>query len=1291
MRNVSSKKTVVFLTVLALIAAALIPLAFARHANAATAPDWVDARGPGNGDAMAMVYDNVHGILYRATMGEGGSVQAGKGVWKYQAGTWTSLGGEVAALGINTLAYDGVGDCLYAGSNGGGVWCYDHSAGTWSETNAFMRVFYITSLAFGGGKLYAGVWDPNANSGLGAGKGVWSYDPAVPGTWTMGTGGTSTFRIESLAWGEGKLYAGCIDRSLGETAKGVWYYDPNSPAADKWTDTGGGMSNGFARSLVYDAGSGLLYSSAGFSGVWYYDPDSPAADKWSFTGGAAMYYEVTSLAWGEGKLYAGCNSLGPIVHNVVLCYDPASGETDKWTDTGGDMAAYQFPSLAFDTGHHYLYAGTTRNGVWRYDLSNSPHTWGDTRGGVSTSYIDSLAYDAVDNLLYVGTINDGVRCYNPATATWTDTGGAASTFETICLVFGGGKLYAGCYKNPTYMGVWCYDPASPAADKWTDTGGTAKAIRNLVYDDGRGLLYAGTGEYYNNNDNHGVWCYNPASPGWSDISSGDIDTFKIDSMALGGGKLYAGCSDPANDYVGVWYYDLDTPGPGWSNTGGSVSAFWAYSLAWGEGKLYAGCLDLHQPRVYWGQGVWSYDPAGLLPDKWSKTGGGVSTFVAYSLAWGEGKLYASCLNHTLNFDGVWGYDPASPDADKWTDTAGGVSSYYVSSLLYDGGYHRLYAGTGGMGAWYYGAPPVIDSLNPASATAGSEVTINGSCFGPGDSGSEYVTFGSVPAAVKPGSWTDTSVVCYVPAGASGNVQVTLHNLNGASNPVGFNVLHIEPTYTVTASVSGIGGQVSPLTQEVALGGTASINITPDAGYHIASITDNGAPQTLANPYIISNVSANQAVVVTFESDNYTFYFAEGYTGQGFQEYLCMCNPDATAANTLIAYMFPDGTSQTQKLSVAGNSRSTVDVNAAVGSDKSVSAKITSDRPIVLERPMYFNYQGKWSGGHDAVGATAPATTWYFAEGYTGPGFDEYICVLNPGGNASDLTFRFQTQEAGEITKTGYSVGPHTRGTFKVNDVLGPDYQTSLKLESSQPVVAERPMYFNYQGAWTGGHCVMGTPELSKGYYFAEGTTRTGFHEWLTLQNPNTTPITVDAVYQLGAGQGANVTKSYTIGAGERATVFVEREVGTEKDVSVKLTGDSDFLAERPMYFNYQGAWTGGHCVIGASTASPQWFFAEGYTGSGFHEWLCLQNPGTSEATVEITYLTQETGALPVRTTKVPAGSRQTVFVNTDAGEGYQLSACLQVTAGPDVVVERPMYFNYSGKWTGGHDVVGYMP
>jgi hypothetical protein len=96
--------------------------------------------------------------------------------------------------------------------------------------------------------------------------------------------------------------------------------------------------------------------------------------------------------------------------------------------------------------------------------------------------------------------------------------------------------------------------------------------------------------------------------------------------------------------------------------------------------------------------------------------------------------------------------------------------------------------------------------------------------------------------------------------------------------------------TVTASVSGGHGTVSPPSQSVAYGGTASITMTPDTGYRIASLTDNGVPvnasgllrtgsgkkaagpaasqkklsrAAIPNPYSISNVVADHAVVVTY--------------------------------------------------------------------------------------------------------------------------------------------------------------------------------------------------------------------------------------------------------------------------------------------------------------------------------------------------------------------------------------------------------------------------------------------
>jgi hypothetical protein len=332
-----------------------------------------------------------------------------------------------------------------------------------------------------------------------------------------------------------------------------------------------------------------------------------------------------------------------------------------------------------------------------------------------------------------------------------------------------------------------------------------------------------------------------------------------------------------------------------------------------------------------------------------------------------------------------------------------------------------------------------------------------------------------------------------------------------------------------------------------------------------------------------------------------------------------------------------------------------------------------------------------NGGIDVVGATYPANTWYFAEGYTGPGFSEVISILNCADTPAWLNFQFQTQEGG-IKEFPHYLEARKCENFFVNDYLGSGYSASLKLESDVPVVAQRSMFFDYGSGWAGGHAVMGATQLSNQYYFAEGTCRPGFDEYLTLQNPNDSQIAVNASYQLG--DGGVISKGYSLPAQSRTTIFVPTEIGGQGndahyDVSVALTSASPFLAERPMYFNYNG-FDGGHCVIGANSPGDDWFFAEGYTGGQFSEYLCIQNPGDTASNVDLSYYTQEQGPLAVKQLVIPAHSRNTIWVNNHAGPNLSLSARLKVTSGPAIVVERPMYFSYSG-WNGGHDVVGLQP
>jgi len=82
---------------------------------------------------------------------------------------------------------------------------------------------------------------------------------------------------------------------------------------------------------------------------------------------------------------------------------------------------------------------------------------------------------------------------------------------------------------------------------------------------------------------------------------------------------------------------------------------------------------------------------------------------------------------------------------------------------------------------------------------------------------------------------------------------------------------------INASVLGGHGTVNPQTQTISSGTNAIINFTPNSGYHISGITDNGITKAVANPYVISNAIIPHTVVVTF-GNTYTISAAAGTGG-----------------------------------------------------------------------------------------------------------------------------------------------------------------------------------------------------------------------------------------------------------------------------------------------------------------------------------------------------------------------------------------------------------------------------
>ena len=460
-------------------------------------------------------------------------------------------------------------------------------------------------------------------------------------------------------------------------------------------------------------------------------------------------------------------------------------------------------------------------------------------------------------------------------------------------------------------------------------------------------------------------------------------------------------------------------------------------------------------------------------------------------------------------------------------------------------------------------------------------------------GEEYAPDGSVQR-VKPGyvtlhdlAFTPASTWYFAEGYTGGDFDeyLTIQNPGGSDALV---VVTYLPTGAAPVARSLIVGARSRATVSV-----HDLSQGVGEGWPVAARVTATAPVVVERPMYFSYGSGVTGghVAVGATAPATRWYFAEGYTGDGFDMYLTLQNPAPNPVSVTVTYLFAEGGRQQTVLGLAGQSRHTIAVHDVVGRGRAVSAVVESTGGIIAERPMYFRYGDGITGGHVALGARTTATTWYFAEGFTGDGFDQYFSILNPGATSATVTITYYLP-GDQTEQRTMTVGAGRRGTVFVHDAaapggLGRGYANSARLQSNVPIVAERPMYFRYTlrdgRAVDGGHLAMGATALGTSYGFAEGFTGEGFDEYLTIQNPDSTSNRIRLTFQLADGR--TVVRERIVAARSRDTVRVHdpaEGVGPGQAVAAtvaSLEGEA-FLVERPMYFSYGPGWTGGHVAIG---------------------------------------------------------------------------------------------------------------
>ncbi|MCG2794587.1 MAG: S8 family serine peptidase, partial [Actinomycetia bacterium] len=299
----------------------------------------------------------------------------------------------------------------------------------------------------------------------------------------------------------------------------------------------------------------------------------------------------------------------------------------------------------------------------------------------------------------------------------------------------------------------------------------------------------------------------------------------------------------------------------------------------------------------------------------------------------------------------------------------------------------------------------------------------------------------------------------------------------------------------------------------------------------------------------------------------TWYLPEGSSAWGFECWLLIQNPNQTEATCTVTYMIEGENPVTVEKKVPANSRKSYNMADDIGA-KDTSIKVTSDIPVIPERAMYRNNRRE---GHDSIGTTTPATSYYLAEGTTDWGFTTYVLVQNPNPTDTDVTVTYMTS-SGPVPQAPFTMPGNSRKTIRVNDVL-PGTDLSTQVTGSQPIIAERAMYWD-NGTGEACHDSIGLSSSHTTFYLPDGQTSDGRETYTLVMNPNDTDVTVEISYLTPDGTG-NVTFTETITASSRKTFsMVDKGINGRAAVMVtSKTSGKKIMVERAMYWNQRGAGT----------------------------------------------------------------------------------------------------------------------
>jgi len=333
-----------------------------------------------------------------------------------------------------------------------------------------------------------------------------------------------------------------------------------------------------------------------------------------------------------------------------------------------------------------------------------------------------------------------------------------------------------------------------------------------------------------------------------------------------------------------------------------------------------------------------------------------------------------------------------------------------------------------------------------------------------------------------------------------------------------------------------------------------------------------------------------------QTPSFRWYFAEGVqnaslpqTGSQpfFDTFLLIANPQPAPVTATVRFLLEPSGVVTKTYDLLASSRLTIyagGIPEIVA--RSFAVEVSATQPILAERSTYFGAARFWDGGHGSTGVPEPSTTWFLAEGATGPFFETFLALANPNEEPATATVRYLLSSGVEITKVKpIAAGARLTINVEQDDPGLANAAVSTVITSDRPITAERMMYWpDPVTSWHEGHSTFGVTAPGLHWGLAEGRSRgaLNYETYVLIGNPNGTAAEVSVRFL--ADTGAIFDRNYSIAAHSRFNLHVNTDVpelaGRDFSTVVHVTNGQPIVVEGAMYWDTLGIrWLGGSALV----------------------------------------------------------------------------------------------------------------